>query len=87
MRFERTDGSTFEARARGGVVIATGGFEWNDDLKRAFIRGPLTRTVAVPTNTGDGLTMAMRIGAALGNMREAWWVPTIDVDEYLDGAP
>ena len=78
--FERPDGSAFEARARGGVVIATGGFEWNEELKRAFIRGPLTRTAAVPTNTGDGLTMAMRLGAALGNMREAWWVPMIDVD-------
>ena len=80
VRFERADGTTFEAHARGGVVIATGGFEWNDALKRSFIRGPLTRTVAVPTNTGDGLVMAMRLGAALGNMREAWWVPTIDVD-------
>ncbi len=80
VRFERPDGSTFETGARGGVVIATGGFEWNEELKRAFIRGPLTRSASVPTNTGDGLTMAMRLGAALGNMREAWWVPTIDVD-------
>jgi 3-oxosteroid 1-dehydrogenase len=77
---ERADGSTFDARAAGGVVIATGGFEWNEALKRAFIRGPLTRTVAVPTNTGDGLIMSMRLGVSLGNMREAWWVPTIDVD-------
>ena len=51
-------------------MLATGGFEWNEDLKRSFIRGPLTRTAAVPTNTGDGLVMAMREGAALGNMRE-----------------
>lgn len=80
VRIERADGSEFEARARGGVVLATGGFEWNEDLKRSFIRGPLTRTVAVPTNTGDGLVMAMRLGASLGNMREAWWVPTIDVE-------
>jgi 3-oxosteroid 1-dehydrogenase len=80
VELERSDGSTFEARARGGVVLATGGFEWSEDLKRSFIRGPLIRTVAVPTNTGDGLVMAMRLGVALGNMREAWWVPTIDVD-------
>ncbi len=77
---ERVDGSTVEVTASGGVVLATGGFEWDEDLKRAFIRGPLTRTAAVPTNTGDGLVMAMREGAALGNMREAWWVPTIDVE-------
>jgi succinate dehydrogenase/fumarate reductase flavoprotein subunit len=80
VRFERTDASMFEARARGGVVLATGGFEWDEALKQAFLRGPLTRTAAVPTNTGDGLRMAMRLGVALGNMREAWWVPMIDVD-------
>ncbi len=80
VEFKRTDGSEFQARATGGVVLATGGFEWNEDLKRSFIKGPLTRTVAVPTNTGDGLVMAMRLGASLANMREAWWVPTIDVE-------
>jgi len=68
-----------EVRARGGVVLATGGFEWDRDLVTTFIRGPLERTAAVPTNTGDGLRMAMRLGAGLGNMREAWWVPIIDV--------
>ncbi len=71
----------FEVEAGGGVVLATGGFEWNEELKRSFLRGPLTRTVSVPTNTGDGLKMAMRAGASLGNMREAWWVPTIDVPD------
>jgi 3-oxosteroid 1-dehydrogenase len=68
-----------EVLARGGVVLATGGFEWDREFVRTFIRGPLERTAAVPTNTGDGLRMAMRIGAGLGNMREAWWVPIIDV--------
>ncbi len=66
-------------RARGGVILATGGFEKDPDLVRSFIRGPLERSVSVPTNTGDGLKMAMRAGASIGTMREAWWVPTIDV--------
>jgi 3-oxosteroid 1-dehydrogenase len=74
-----TAAGRIEVGARGGVVLATGGFEWDRDLVRAFIRGPLVRSASVPTNTGDGLRMAMRAGAALGNMREAWWVPTIDV--------
>jgi 3-oxosteroid 1-dehydrogenase len=74
VRFE--DGSQVAA---GAVVLATGGFEWDPDLVRSFIRGPLVRSASVPTNTGDGLRMAMRIGADLGNMREAWWVPIIDV--------
>jgi succinate dehydrogenase/fumarate reductase flavoprotein subunit len=61
------------------VVLATGGFEWNADLVRAFLRGPLTHPVSIKTNTGDGLKMAMRVGAMLGNMREAWWMPVIEV--------
>lgn len=76
-RFE-TAGRPVEVRA-GAVVLATGGFEWDADLVRSFLRGPLVRSASVPTNTGDGLRMAMRVGAALGNMREAWWVPVIDV--------
>jgi 3-oxosteroid 1-dehydrogenase len=63
------------------VVLATGGFEWDEQLRRAFLRGPLTHPVSVPTNTGDSLRMAMRVGAMLGNMREAWWMPVIEVPE------
>jgi 3-oxosteroid 1-dehydrogenase len=78
VRFSTSSGPVDVGAARG-VVIATGGFEWDPELVRAFIRGPLARAASVPTNTGDGLKMAMRVGAALGNMREGWWVPTIDV--------
>ena len=78
VRFETADGPV-EVGAARGVIIATGGFEWDPELVRAFIRGPLVRSASVPTNTGDGLKMAMRVGASLGNMREGWWVATIDV--------
>lgn len=63
----------------GSVVLATGGFEYDPDLVRDFLRGPLSRAIGAPTNTGDGLRMAMRIGAQLGNMREAWWAPVISI--------
>jgi succinate dehydrogenase/fumarate reductase flavoprotein subunit len=59
------------------TVLATGGFEYDPDLVRDFLRGPLVRGIGAPTNTGDGLRMAMRVGAQLGNMREAWWAPVI----------
>ncbi|HEX7034204.1 MAG TPA: FAD-dependent oxidoreductase [Pseudomonadales bacterium] len=78
----------FEVRARGGVVLATGGFEWDPDLVRSFLRGPMTSPVSIPTNTGDGLRMVMRIGAALGNMREAWWMPAVEIPgDRGDGRP
>jgi succinate dehydrogenase/fumarate reductase flavoprotein subunit len=78
VRFE-SDRGDFAIDARRGVIIATGGFEWDKGLVRDFLRGPMDRPASIPTNTGDGLRMAMETGAALGNMREAWWVPTVDV--------
>lgn len=66
-------------RARRGVIIATGGFEWNPDLVTAFLRGPMTAPASVPSNEGDGLVMAMRAGAGLANMPQAWWAPTVRV--------
>lgn len=68
--------------ARRGVILATGGFEWNAELKSAFLRGPLDAPASPPGNTGDGLKMAMAIGAGLGNMTSAWWVPTIAISGY-----
>jgi 3-oxosteroid 1-dehydrogenase len=63
--------------ARRGVILATGGFEWDDALKATFLRGPLTTPASPPGNTGDGLKMAMAAGAGLGNMTSAWWAPTL----------
>ncbi|MEH6828303.1 FAD-binding protein, partial [Parasphingorhabdus sp.] len=67
--------------ARQAVILATGGFEWNEALKHAFLRGPLDAPASPPTNKGDGLKMAMAAGASLGNMTSAWWVPTLAVPE------
>jgi succinate dehydrogenase/fumarate reductase flavoprotein subunit len=79
--FETADGK--QEVACDKVVIATGGFEWNDSFVRSFLRGPMTHPVSVKTNTGDGLKMAMKAGAMLGNMREAWWCPVIVVPDDL----
>jgi hypothetical protein len=68
------------------VVLATGGFEYDRDFVRDFLRGPLTTPVGAPTNSGDGLRMVMRLGAQLGNMREAWWSPIVSYPgERRDG--
>ena len=84
------EGTTGEVTvgARRGVVLATGGFEWNEGLVRAFLRGPMDAPAGVPTNTGDGLEMATDAGAALGNMAQAWWAPMTRIPgEEAWGAP
>jgi len=74
---EDASGRDFRVRARRGVVIATGGFEWNEMLVKAFIRGPMTGPVSVPENEGDGLLMAIEAGAQLGNMQNAFWQQSV----------
>jgi 3-oxosteroid 1-dehydrogenase len=69
-----TDRGPTRIEARKGVVIATGGFEWNKQLVNAFLRGPMTAPVSVPECEGDGLLMAMEVGASLANMSNAWWM-------------
>ncbi len=71
------DGKPFRVRARRGVVMATGGFEWNEKLVQTFLRGPLTGPVSVPENEGDGLLMAIEAGAQLGNMSHAFWQQSV----------
>ena len=72
-------GKDIRVRARRGVVLATGGFEWDAKLVEAYLRGPMRGAVSPPHNTGDGLRMAMAHGADLANMGEAWWVPIVQL--------
>ena len=71
------------ARAKA-VVIATGGFEWDRDLVRAFLRGPVEHLPTARANTGDGLRLAMGAGAELGGMQFAWWVPVVAPPGMVD---
>ena len=69
------NGEIVHIGARKGVIIATGGFEWNKDLVKAFLPGEPTHHLSPPYNEGDGLIMAMEAGAQLANMSDAWWYP------------
>jgi succinate dehydrogenase/fumarate reductase flavoprotein subunit len=72
-------GRRINVRAHRGVVLGVGGFEWDQSLVQAFLRGPMHGAVSPPNNTGDGLRMAMAHGADLANMGEAWWVPIVQI--------
>ena len=82
------DNTDIRVRARRGVVLATGGFEWDARLVEAYLRGPMRGAVSPPNNTGDGLRMAMALGADLANMGEAWWVPIVQLPgDTFQGQP
>jgi succinate dehydrogenase/fumarate reductase flavoprotein subunit len=81
------DGHRTELPA-AAVVLASGGYEWNTALRERFLPGPLTHPHSPPANEGDGLAMAMAVGADLANMNETWWYPASSVPgEQYDGRP
>ncbi|WP_338865714.1 FAD-dependent oxidoreductase [Myxococcus stipitatus] len=87
LRAERA-GRSVRLGARRGVILASGGFEWNKSLAARFLSGPLTHPLSPPANEGDGLMMAMALGADLGNMSEAWWCPALAIPgESYEGQP
>ena len=66
-----------EVSARLGVLLNTGGFDWNETLSRRYLPGPPAAAQTPPTNTGDGLRMACYLGAATALMDKALWHPAI----------
>ncbi len=79
------DGEPAVLRARRGVLLATGGFERNERLRRRYQREPIGTewTVGSPGNTGDGIEAAAAAGGVLELMDDAWWGPSIP----LPGGP
>ena len=69
------DGQAVNVRAARGVIIASGGFDHNQEMVLHFLRGPIHYPSAVRTNTGDGHIMGMAAGANLRNMNESWGWP------------
>lgn len=78
-----SQGAKVSIRARKGVLIASGGFEHNLEMRQAYQRQPIGTawTVGARTNTGDGILAGQRAGAALDLMDDAWWGPVIPLPE------
>lgn len=72
-------------RARRGVILASGGFEHNEQMRVKYQRAPISTewTVGAKANTGEGILAGEKLGAALDVMEDAWWGPTVP----LPGAP
>ncbi|HEX6877220.1 MAG TPA: 3-oxosteroid 1-dehydrogenase [Nocardioidaceae bacterium] len=79
------DGQSVTVRARQAVVLASGGFEKNREMREKYQRSPITTdwTTGAPTNTGGGIKAGLAAGAEVALMDDAWWGPTIP----LTGGP
>ncbi|MBG0565040.1 3-oxosteroid 1-dehydrogenase [Actinoplanes aureus] len=63
--------------ARSGVLLASGGFEQNERMRRHYQRIGTEWTVGATGNTGEGIEAGQQLGAALDLMDEAWWGPSL----------
>lgn len=73
-------GRRFTIAARHGVVLAAGGFEWNQALRDRFYPVPgLTRHSSTPEdgNRGEALVAAEKVGATTEHTEAGWWIPTM----------
>ncbi len=72
-------GSTQFIRARRGVVLASGGFAHNAEMRQQYGGDQPNRakwSIANPGDTGEVLQAAIRLGAKTDLMDEAWWLPS-----------
>jgi succinate dehydrogenase/fumarate reductase flavoprotein subunit len=61
-------GKKIYVKAKKAVVLCTGGFENNQEMIRDYLGMPYAYPKGSPYNTGDGIRMAMAIGADLWHM-------------------
>ncbi len=78
------DGQEQRIAARRGVVLASGGFEHNRELREKYLPQPTNPdwSASQENNTGDGLLAAQALGAGTKFMEHAWWVPAIKVPRW-----
>ena len=62
------DGRALRVAARRAVVLATGGFEHNERMRLHYLQIQNTSAMSPLGNTGDGIMMAQKAGAALWHM-------------------
>jgi len=72
------DGRTERIGARGGVILASGGFDHDMDWRREHL--PVLEkdwSFGNPAATGDGIRAGEKVGASTDLLDEAWWFPAM----------
>lgn len=75
---------TLAVKARQGVILTCGGFEFNEAMLNDYESAP-TLHFGTPANTGDGIKMAQAVGADLWHMNSGFMFGSsgaVKVPEY-----
>ncbi|WP_406142212.1 FAD-dependent oxidoreductase [Streptomyces sp. NBC_01089] len=78
VRAER-DGSPVTIQAHGGVVLASGGFSHDQQLREKYLPAPTSTdwTSASDGQTGDALRLGVEAGAATDLLDKMWGAPSV----------
>jgi 3-oxosteroid 1-dehydrogenase len=68
--YAQSKGAKIAIKAKKGVVLACGGFEFNYEMQKQFFPCVPIMGIGTPGNTGDGIKMAVKAGADLWHMTE-----------------
>ncbi|MDI3388519.1 FAD-binding protein [Streptomyces sp. B-S-A8] len=73
------EGREIRIRARRGVLLATGGFDHNLEMREKYLPdgGRAIHSAGAAENVGDGIVAGQAVGAALDFMDDAWWMPSV----------
>jgi 3-oxosteroid 1-dehydrogenase len=85
----RIGAQSYVIQARRGVVLATGGFEWDKELLNQHFPGGMERLGSPNSNEGDGQKLAKKAGARLERMDQANIYPLLPIiyEGRLHGMP
>jgi len=64
----RENSREINIRARRGVILATGGFEFDEEAKLQYLRAYPSYFGGSPASTGDGVRLGLEVGAQLWHM-------------------
>lgn len=62
------EGKVVPIKSRRAVILTTGGFEFDEQMKLQYLMVYPTYFLGSPANTGDGIRMALGVGAQLWHM-------------------
>jgi len=76
-------GKTQRVQATKGVILASGGFEKNQELREKYLPAPTNTawSAGAETNQGDALIAGLTVGAQTRLINGAWWTTTVCVPD------
>jgi 3-oxosteroid 1-dehydrogenase len=76
-------GKPYTIGARYGVILATGGFDHNLEMRREFQPGITDQewSLGSPDNLGEGHYIGEAVGGYFDLMDDSWWMPTMKMHD------